>query len=169
MKKRILFLLTTACLVLSLAACGGNNAAQDTPAASDTPNQTTAPTTTPTTAPDSDLPSLEDFFNSEEMQSLVAMAQEQYVDQGISAKIYAEGDELRYEFRMDDVVTAEEERPALAEALKTSTEAAASTYQDTATQAKDSVSNDVVIVVVAFYDGAGNELYSQSFSSADAE
>lgn len=162
MKKRIFALLTMVCLAVSLAACGGNAAQEET--TSDTTEQST--TTSETS--DSDLPSLEDYFNSDVMQSFVETAKAQYEEEGISAKLYAEGDELRYEFSMDDVVTTEEERPALAEALKASTEANAESYADTAAQIKEGVSNDVVIVVVSFFDGEGNELYSQSFSSADA-
>ena len=83
--------------------------------------------------------------------------------------MYAEGDELRYVFTMTDVETTEDERAVLAEALKASTEASADSFIDTAKQAKEVVTNDEVIVVVTYMDGAGNELYSQSFSSADAE
>lgn len=161
MKKRIFALLTMVCLAVSLAACGGD-------ATEETTSDTTSQSTTSSESSDSDLPSLEDYFNSDVMQSFVDTAKSQYEQEGISAKLYAEGDELRYEFSMDDVVTTEEERPALAEALKASTEANAESYASTAAQIKEGVSNDVVIVVVSFFDGEGNELYTQSFSSADA-
>ncbi|MCI7658221.1 DUF4854 domain-containing protein [Anaerotignum sp.] len=163
MKKRILALCTTICLAVSLAACGGKDAAQDASTADGSNQSTTVSDTS-----DSDLPSLEDYFNSDTTQSFVDAAKTQYEGEGISAKLYAEGDELRYEFSMDNVVTTEEERPALAEALKTSIEANAESYANTAAQIKEGVSNDVVIVVVSFFDGEGNELYTQSFSSADA-
>lgn len=40
-------------------------------------------------------------------------------------------------------------------------------YYELAKTVKESVSNDVVIVVLTFFDGEGNELYTQSFSSAE--
>ena len=158
MKRRILILAMIACFVFALTACGSKPAGND---ASDTPVSSNEV--------GSNLPSLEEYFNSDIMQGVVSAVKEQYTEEGISADLYAEGDELHYEFRMDDVVTSEEERPAIAEQLKSSTEASAESYYDTAVQAKKSVCNDVVIVVVSFYDGDGNELYTQSFSSADAQ
>lgn len=163
MKKRILSLVTMVCLALSLAACGGGNAAQETTSNGEEQTATTENTS------DSDLPTLEGYFNSDAMQTVISAVKEQYEEQGISAKMYAEGNELRYEFTMSDIETTEEERPDLEEALKASTEANAQSYMDTAKQAKDAVSNEEVIVVLTFLDGAGNVLYTQSFSSADAE
>lgn len=163
MKKRILSLAAMVCLALSLAACGGGNTAQETTSNGEEQTATTENTS------DSDLPTLEDYFNSDAMQTVISAVKEQYEEQGISAKMYAEGNELRYEFTMSDIETTEEERPALAEALKTSTETNAESYMNTAKQAKEAVSNEEVIVVLTFFDGAGNVLYTQSFSSADAE
>lgn len=100
---------------------------------------------------------------------MVTAAKEQYEEEGISAKLYAEGDELHYDFTINDVVTTEEERPALAEALQASTEANANSYMNTATEAKAAGSNDTVTVVLTFIDGEGNVLYTQSFSSENAK
>lgn len=163
MKKRIFALCAAACLAFSITACGGGSDTQD--AATDSTEQTAE---TEESA-DSGLPSLEEYFNSDAMQSMVDAAKEQYEEEGISAELYAEGDELRYDFTMTDIVTTEEERPALAEALQTSTEANADSYINTATEAKAAVSNDTVTVVLTFMDGEGNVLYTQSFSSEDAE
>lgn len=76
-------------------------------------------------------------------------------------------DEMHYNFTIDSVVTTEETRPELTEALKAGTEASATSYYELAKTVKESVSNDVVIVVLTFFDGEGNELYTQSFSSAE--
>lgn len=46
-------------------------------------------------------------------------------------------------------------------------ESAASTFQDTADQAKEVVTNDTVTVVVSYFDGDGNVLYTQSFTAAE--
>ncbi len=155
------------CLALSLSACGGGGDTAD-----NTAQETTGQTETAETADTADTAegmTLEDYFNSDVMQAMVNAAKEQYSEDGIEAEMYAEGDELRYVFTMTDVETTEDERAVLAEALKASTEASAESFIDTAVQAKEVVTNDEVIVVVTYMDGAGNELYSQSFSSADAE
>ena len=196
MKKRILSLVVIACLVLSLAACGGNTtsseASSEAPAPASSSQEAapsseeaaTAEETAPSedaapaeeeTAPsstdsaDSDLPTLEEFFNSEIMQTAIDAAKEQYEGQGISTEMYAEGNELRYEFTVDDLETTEEDRAVLAETLQATTEAAADSFLSTASQAKSAVSNEEVVVVITYKDGAGNVLYTQSFSSADAE
>lgn len=167
MKKRIFALLTMVCLAVSLAACGGSATQEETT------SDTTAEITTSSDASDSDLLSLVEFFaaDGEEVQSMLdAMLdamQAQYEDQGISVKLYAEGDEMHYNFTIDSVVTTEETRPELTEALKAGTEASATSYYELAKTVKESVSNDVVIVVLTFFDGEGNELYTQSFSSAE--
>ena len=167
MKKRIFALLTMVCLAVSLAACGGSATQEETT------SDTTAETTTSSDASDSDLLSLVEFFaaDGEEVQSMLdAMLDAmlaQYEDLGISVKLYAEGDEMHYNFTIDSVVTTEETRPELTEALKAGTEASATSYYELAKTVKESVSNDVVIVVLTFFDGEGNELYTQSFSSAE--
>lgn len=164
MKKRLIALLTMMCVAVSLAACGGGATQEETSA------DTTAETTTSEeTASDSDLPSLEESFaaDGEEVQTMLDAMQAQYEDQGISVELYAEGDEMHYDFTIDNVVTTEDTRAELTEALKTGTEASAASYYDLAKTVKESVSNDVVIVVLTFLDGEGNELYTQSFSSAE--
>lgn len=167
MKKRIVSMAAVVCLALSLSACGGGGDTADNTAQETTGQTETADTAD--TADTSDGMTLEDYFNSDVMQAMVNAAKEQYSEEGIEAEMYAEGDELRYVFTMTDVETTEDERAVLAEALKASTEASADSFIDTAKQAKEVVTNDEVIVVVTYMDGAGNELYSQSFSSADAE
>ena len=163
MKKRLIALLTMMCVAVSLAACGGGSAQEETT------SDTTAETTTSEETSGSDLLSLEESFEAdgEEVQSMLDAMQAQYEDQGISVKLYAEGDEMHYDFTIDNVVTTEETRSELTEALKAGTEASAASYYELAKTVKADVSNDVVIVVLTFFDGEGNELYTQSFSSAE--
>lgn len=165
MKKRIFALLTMACLVVSLTACGSSNTTQE-----GTTSDKSAGSAVSTETSNSDLLSLEESFaaDGEEVQSMLDTVQAQYADQGISVDLYAKGDEMHYDFTIDNVVATEEDRSALAEALKAGTEATGTTYYDLAASVKESVSNDVVIVVLTFFDSEGNELYTQSFSSADA-
>ena len=176
MKKRILSLAAAACLILSLAACGGGGApAEETPSsapASESPVQESTPAPAETTPAQDDsgtgLSSLEDYMNSEIMQSTLASTVEQYEAQGMGVNIYAEGDELRYEFTISDLETTEDDRAIYTESLQAGMEATADTFRSMAAQIKAAVTNDEVIVVVTYLDGAGNELLSQSFSSNDA-
>ena len=62
---------------------------------------------------------------------------------------------------------AMQELAAFSDALAASMESAASTFQDTADQAKEVVTNDTVTVVVSYFDGDGNVLYTQSFTAAE--
>lgn len=182
MKKQLLCLTVLASLMLSLAACSGDTDTQDNtsepPVSSPSASQDSAadpsdsqPSESDTSdqedSSDSDLPTLEEFFNSDMMQAMVSAFKEQYEAEGIQATMYAQGDELWYEFTLADELT-EEDRSYFAEALQTSIGAEADTYLNSAAQMKSAVSNDVVIIVVSCLDGAGNELFSQSFSSADA-
>ena len=191
MKKsnRVLSLLVVACMVLSLAACGGDDAAQgsssaasvssgaeQTSSASEEEESSEEPAESEESAeaeepaePADGSVTLEDFFNSDTMQAVVEATAEQYEAQGISSTMYAEGNELRYEFTMTSIgETTEEERAVYAEALKAGMETNADAFQSTADQVKSVVSNDEVVVVVTYLDGAGNVLYTQSFSSSDA-
>ena len=102
------------------------------------------------------------------MQALVESTKEQYEEQGITAAMYAEGDELKYDFTVNTMTgLSEEELTAFSDALAASMESAASTFQDTADQAKEVVTNDTVTVVVSYFDGDGNVLYTQSFTAAE--
>ena len=167
MKKRIVSMAAVVCLALSLSACGGGG---DT--ANNTAQETTGQTETAETADTADTAegmTLEDYFNSAAMQAFIETAKAQYLEEGIESEMYAEGNELRYDFTMSDIETTDEDRSLMSDVLASMTEASADSFIDTAKQAKEVVTNDEVIVVITYYDGAGNELYSQSFSSADAE
>lgn len=167
MKKRILSLAVMLCLVFSLAACGGDSSKEATTQETATEESTTQETTEDTSDSEEGV-TLEDYFNSDAMQALVESTKEQYEEQGITAAMYAEGDELKYDFTVTTMTgLSEEELAAFSDALAASMESAASTFQDTADQAKEVVTNDTVTVVVTYFDGDGNVLYTQSFTSAE--
>lgn len=167
MKKRILSLAVMLCLVFSLAACGGDSSKESTTQETATEESTTQETTEDTSGSEEGV-TLEDYFNSDAMQALVESTKEQYEEQGITAAMYAEGDELKYDFTVTTMTgLSEEELTAFSDALAASMESAASTFQDTADQAKEVVTNDTVTVVVTYFDGDGNVLYTQSFTSAE--
>ncbi len=182
MKKHILSLAAISCLIFSLTACGGSNSSSSAASASSaqssvqTSAETSAEASTESSAETSskstvnnDLPSLEDYFNSGIMQTAIDATKKQYEGQGISVDMYAEGDELHYDFALSDIETTDEDRAAYSDSLKASMEANADTFLNTAVQVKEAVSNEKVVVIVSYFDAAGNELYSQSFSSDDAE
>lgn len=167
MKKRILSLAVMLCLVFSLAACGGDSSKESTTQETATEESTTQETTEDTSGSEEGV-TLEDYFNSDAMQALVESTKEQYEEQGITAAMYAEGDELKYDFTVTTMTgLSEEELTAFSDALAASMESAASTFQDTADQAKEVVTNDTVTVVVTYFDGDGNVLYTQSFTAAE--
>ena len=155
------------CLVFSLAACGGDSSKESTTQETATEESTTQETTEDTSGSEEGV-TLEDYFNSDAMQALVESTKEQYEEQGITAAMYAEGDELKYDFTVTTMTgLSEEELTAFSDALAASMESAASTFQDTADQAKEVVTNDTVTVVVSYFDGDGNVLYTQSFTAAE--
>lgn len=155
------------CLVFSLAACGGDSSKESTTQETATEESTSQETTEDTSGSEEGV-TLEDYFNSDAMQALVESTKEQYEEQGITAAMYAEGDELKYDFTVTTMTgLSEEELAAFSDALAASMESAASTFQDTADQAKEVVTNDTVTVVVSYFDGDGNVLYTQSFTAAE--
>lgn len=194
MKKRILSLILAACLILSLSACGGDSSAQNTSEGESTsteqttaqesaekPEEETAQESSDETSPQStekpaeesaetssELPTLEDFLNSDMMKATLETAAAQYEEQGYTVQIYAQGDQLHFDFTVTSLPeTTEEERAVYAEALETSMASAGEAFGAVASQVKDSVSNEVVDVVITYLDGAGNTIYTVTFSSAD--
>ena len=190
LKKRLLTLLVAACLLLSLSACGSAPEASSEPNAStEQTEQTTAEaessedTTEPAEQPadaeteetkeaeetsDTGLPTLEEFMSSDLMQTTLDTAISQY-EEGFEVALYAEGDQLHFDYTVTSLPeTTEEERALYADVLKGTMESAGTTFNAVASQVKDSVSNEVVEVVISYLDGAGNVIYSVTYSSADA-
>ena len=191
LKKRLLTLLVAACLLLSLSACGSAPEASSEPnTSSEQTEQTTAEaessedTTEPAEQPadaeteetkeaeetsDTGLPTLEEFMSSDLMQTTLDTAISQYEEEGFEVALYAEGDQLHFDFTVTSLPeTTEEERALYADVLKGTMESAGTTFNAVASQVKDSVSNEVVEVVISYLDGAGNVIYSVTYSSADA-
>ena len=170
LKKRLLTLLVAACLLLSLSACGSAPEASSEPNAStEQTEQTTAEaessedTTEPAEQPadaetedtkeaeetsDSSLPTLEEFMNSDMMKTTIEAAIGQTESEDFTVDLYAEGNQLHFDY--------------------TVTSLPETTFNAVASQVKDSVSNEVVEVVISYLDGAGNVIYSVTYSSADA-
>ena len=192
LKKRLLTLLVAACLLLSLSACGSAPEASSEPNAStEQTEQTTAEaessedTTEPAEQPadaeteeteetsepaasDSSLPTLEEFMNSDMMKTTIEAAIGQTESEDFTVDLYAEGNQLHFDYTVTSLPeTTEEERTLYADVLKGTMESAGTTFNAVASQVKDSVSNEVVEVVISYLDGAGNVIYSVTYSSAD--
>ena len=101
---------------------------------------------------------LEEYFNTDTMQKLVTSSVEQYESQGM---------ELHYDLTLTTIETTDDDRSVYAEALEAGLAETAQTFVDAAKDVQKSVSNETVLVVVTYFDAAGVELASQSFSSAD--
>lgn len=114
-------------------------------------------------------PTLEDYFNSDAMQTMLDTVTQQYEAQGMGVNIFAQGDEMHYEFTLKDVETTEEDRSTYTQQLQAGMDSNASTFEGIADDVKDAVSNDNVVVVVTYLDGAGNELLTQSYSADAAQ
>lgn len=156
-------IILAAVLALSVfAACGGGS--KQEPASSAPVEQVEQ-----ASSEDSGLPTLEELISSDVMQAMLSAAMEQNSSEEITGKIYAEGDELRYDYTMNGIELTDEEIAVYGEMLKQSTAEQAESYQNTANDMKNSVSNDTVTVVVTFMDGAGNVIYTESFTSGEGE
>ena len=164
LKKRLLTLLVAACLLLSLSACGS------APEASSEPNASTEQTEQTTAeAESSEDTTLEEFMNSDMMKTTIEAAIGQTESEDFTVDLYAEGNQLHFDYTVTSLPeTTEEERALYADVLKGTMESAGTTFNAVASQVKDSVSNEVVEVVISYLDGAGNVIYSVTYSSADA-
>lgn len=76
-------------------------------------------------------------------------------------------DKLHYDLTLTTIETTDDDRSVYAEALEAGLAETAQTFVDAAKDVQKSVSNETVLVVVTYFDAAGVELASQSFSSAD--
>ena len=118
---------------------------------------------------DSSLPTLEEFMNSDMMKTTIEAAIGQTESEDFTVDLYAEGNQLHFDYTVTSLPeTTEEERALYADVLKGTMESAGTTFNAVASQVKDSVSNEVVEVVISYLDGAGNVIYSVTYSSADA-
>lgn len=183
MKKRVIALAALFCLALALSACGGNTAPSSSAPESepvsqsesvtqeaDAPSESEAQTPEEEPAADaSGLPTLEEFMNSDVMQAAVDAAKSQYEGQGVTANLFAVGDELHYEYIMEDVEVTEDQLAEVEEMLASATEEQADNFQGTADQALEAVSNDSVTVVITYKDSAGQVLYTTSYTATAAE
>ena len=97
MKLRFTALALLACFSLGLTACGGNGggSGSQTSSATEVSTETSAADASAGEAASeesSEGMTLEDYFNSEEMQAVLQAVIDSYGEQGVKAEMYAEGD-----------------------------------------------------------------------------
>ena len=105
--------------------------------------------------------SMEDYVNSEEVQSQLSSALADAESQGMKMEIKGEGNKFIYAYTFAEGVETE----GMADALKEGISAQASTFETIATTLKGVVSGDNPVVVVQYLASDGTEIYSQEFSA----
>ena len=94
--KRFICILLIAMLCLCVTACGESGS--DSGATEANQTETQAQTAAPTTA-DGKFASVADYLSEPSMAALVAEAETSFSNDTISARIYADGDTMVYEFK----------------------------------------------------------------------
>lgn len=108
-------------------------------------------------------PTMEEFAASDEIQSEIEDLRESLAADGMDLTITGEGNRLIYTYTMPAELAVD----GVAEALASSTESQASTFEDLAAQLKGAVDAENPVVVVTYVTSDGTELYSQEFSAAE--
>lgn len=156
---------------LSLAACSGNDAssaANSSSASSSVESAASDPASEPASeAADGGLTasgkfaSIEDFVNSDEMQSQLSEMLASMGD-SLDIDVRGEGNKLVYEFRYPEGTATDGLAAQLEEALSS----LESTYTGIATSLKDAVEVENPVVVVTYAESDGTVIYSQEFPAA---
>ena len=169
MRKKIvsLFLVAvmSAAMLPMLAACGQKPAEQPRQTQEDYSEPDEAPADldeTPEEEPEG--MTLEELFATEEVQAEMAQVQQQASEQGIILDIYAEGDNLFYDYTLDSEVSADELDEIKAQ-LSDGMEQQREAVESWAKLLKDQCANDNITVWYVYKDSAGTDLGTFSFSA----
>ncbi len=101
--------------------------------------------------------SMEDFVNSDEIQSQIASLQ---TDE-LGVTITGEGNKLIYTYTFAEGTATD----GMAESLESAIQAQASTFQSIAATLAQAVDVENPVVVVTYQDSEGNEIYSAEFTA----
>ena len=105
---------------------------------------------------------VEEYFNTPEIQEQMEEITRQYEGTGISMKVMAEGNKLVYAAAYEDDEIAALISP---EDIEASLESQKSTYESIAKMLKAFVDADNPTVEVRYLDSSGNIIYSQEFTA----
>lgn len=105
--------------------------------------------------------SVEDFVNSDELQSEIAKAIESIEGMGIDLAVSAEGDKFVYTYTYEEI----ENFDGMADALEQGLNAEKKTFIDLANEIKGEVKVENPIVVVRYVDANGELVYEGEFAA----
>ena len=172
-------------LMLSISACSGGNGQASTQAQTESV-ETDAPETkqteTATDAPETETPeetseessddtqsgtaafaSMEEFANSDMIQSELDAQLEQLEAAGLTMEITGEGNKLINTYFYKDMVADE----SLAASLEAGLESQKSTFEYVASTLEAAVAVENPVVVVRYVDSEGTEIISKEFQASD--
>lgn len=105
--------------------------------------------------------SMEDYVNSDEVQSQLSATLAEAEAQGMKMEVKGDGNKLIYAYTFAEGIETE----GMADALKEALSAQASTFETIATTLKGAVDVDNPVVVVQYLASDGTEIYSQEFAA----
>lgn len=109
--------------------------------------------------------SVEEFVNSEELQTQLTSLKETLTGSGMGIEIKAEGDTLVYEYTYDELTTDDTTLSDMKTQLDTALEQQAATFQAVATELKNSTGAKDPVVKIVYIDAAGKEITSKEFKA----
>lgn len=169
MKKNLIRLFVSAlgaACVLSLAACGGNEAPKDSSAPASSAAVSSAPASSAAESGASsavDLAScetVEDFIKAGVLDEDMDALKESLASSGMDADITANGNQMVFTFTYQDTEGVDPD--TLGSLLGTLTDSMAETFEEVASDLSETVEAEAS-VVVTFVAEDGTELYSQEF------
>lgn len=172
MKKltsKLLVLVMVLAMAFSLSACGGDDSKVSTTDQGTTNEGTTNESTTNESSQSDSgsdkksdgYSSLEDYVNSDEVQSAFSTLEKSLSGSGMSIKISAKDNMMIYTYTYDKT----EKSDVLAEQLEKAMETQDATFQATADGIKKEVDVDSAIVRIEYIDCNGEEIYSKEYTA----
>lgn len=105
--------------------------------------------------------SVEDYLNSEEVQSQLSTLEKSLEGSGMNIKVTAKDNKMIYTYTYDNM----EKSDKLADQLETAVAAQDSTFQTTADKIKSEVGVDSAIVVIEYVDKNGEMIYTKEYTA----
>lgn len=172
MKKKLLTLLTCAALMtlaVSLFACGkkeehnkpdetvedGQQEEQEDPDDTSSKNSENEP------AADGKYASVEEYLNSDIMQTELNSTLDSLQGSGMKMDIKAEGNQLIYSYQYTDLT----DTTGMAESLETAMDSQAGTFQSNANALKAIIDAEDLSILIEYLDANGTLIYSREFSA----
>lgn len=146
----LLFVMILA-MTFSMAACGSKES---------TTNDISQ-TSQSTSGKSGQYSSVEEYVNSEEVQSQLSSLEKSLEGSGMKIKVTAKDNKMIYNYTYDNMEKSDE----LAEQLEEAMQAQDSTFQATADGIKSEVGVDSAIVVIEYVDKNGEMIYTKEYTA----